>query len=107
MRKFKDAIYIVWMKITFRKWDRMLRRLIVIGHELEAIDYNAGKFGGYGFGYEGAAELNEEAYMIIDYLASKRIDVWDLDFVYTDKHGTEWDLEYALQFVGLGESDDE
>lgn len=82
---------------------QMLNEIVMLGHELEAIEYNK-KFIGYdGFTTKGLQkERNNIRWKIhsrIDKLSEIGFNVlWETDYVYTDENGVDWELEYALQF---------
>ncbi len=96
----------------------LLIKLIEIGYNIEAIDYN-GKFEGYK-GFEKDTRQNqldienEKANKIIEELNKLDIDPFNYngeDFEYTDFGGESLieELEYASQFIGLtyeGEEND-
>lgn len=83
--------------------DLDIRRLIELGHELEAIDYNS-KFDGYK-GYDSKTRSKErksvraKAIRIIKKLQAQDIDPFTLDYSFKDENGIEWELDYAIQFI--------
>lgn len=74
----------------------IFKELIEIGSEIEMIDYNAGKFGAYGFNRNKIYNLRKKARRRIAKLAEMGIDVWTEDYSFVDEMGTEWELDYAL-----------
>lgn len=83
--------------------DLDIRRLIDLGHELEAIGYNS-KFEGYeGFDKKTLGNqrkgVRAKAIRLIKKLQGLGFNPLIEEYEYVDENGVSWELEYAMQFI--------
>ena len=84
------------------KQETKLKKVIEIGYEIEANEYNR-KFVGYD-GFDNATidsksrTLRAKSSKLVLELLDEGVEVYELGYTFKDKNGIEWELDYALQF---------